>query len=136
MSNRVEDVTKSTGGARRIALRYKVPVFANSQLSRAITYRSDNSEPELSDLRDSGSIEQDGTIVMMYRHRWSTPTGDQLRQFPQNLRDGRLVLPPVAVPLSIFVKKHRNGITGVCDPILWIKSTGDFRTLERGSLQE
>lgn len=135
-TTRVEDVTRSSGGARRIALRYKVPVFVNSQLSRAITYRSDGSEPELSDLRDSGSIEQDGTIVMMYRHRWTTPTRDQLMQFPQNVRNGNLIVPPVAVPLNIYVKKHRNGVTGLCDPILWVKSTGDFLTLERSSFRE
>lgn len=136
LGKRVDDVTMSTGGARRMALRYKVPVFANSQLSRAITYRSENADPELSDLRDSGSLEQDGTIVMMYRHRWAAPTGEQLRQFPENLINGFLVNPPKAVPMDIYIKKHRNGVTGKCDPVLWVKSTGDFRTLERGALRE
>lgn len=136
-SNRVDDVTASSGGARAMALRYKVPVFVNAQLSRKIVYRGEDAEPDLSDLRESGSLEQDATIVMMYRRKWYSPTNDQLRLFPGNVdEDGHLLRRPNDIPLNIWVKKHRNGVTGLAEPVLWTLPTGNLRTLDRYSLPE
>jgi replicative DNA helicase len=59
--NRVQDIAETTGVLRGLALKVKVPVISASQLSRAIEHRGDNAPPQLSDLRESGSIEQDAS---------------------------------------------------------------------------
>lgn len=129
--NKVDDVTISSQGSRAMALNYKVPVWANSQLNRNIEHRSDDAEPELSDLRDSGSLEQDATIVLFYRRRWRAPTNGQLRIFPGNIdMNGDIRRNPSVIPLDIYCKKHRNGITGIADPVAWTLATGDLRTLD------
>ena len=135
VTGREEDVSISSREVRSIALRYNVPVFTNAQLNRNIEHRSDDSEPELSDLRDSGSLEQDATIVLFYRRRWRTPLNVQLRMFPENMDDAGNILPrPNVIPLDIYCKKHRNGVTGLADPVAWHLPTGNLRTLDRHQL--
>lgn len=123
------DVSESSNILRAIPLRYHVPVIANAQMSRNIVHRGEDAEPELSDLRDSGSLEQDATIVAFPRPLWISPTDAQLRMFPEN-RDERGRLEVNAIPIKIFIKKNRNGATGVTQPILWIKANNNFRALE------
>ncbi len=87
--NRVQEVAEISQGLKNIARELKIPVIALSQLSRAIEQRGEKS-PQLSDLRESGSIEQDADVVMfLYRK------DDDIRE---------------AVTLKIA--KHRNGPLG------------------------
>jgi len=133
MDDKNLDVSISSSGLRALALESNVPVFANSQLSRAIETRSaDHNEPQLSDLRQSGSLEQDFTIVVFPRRMTAGP--NQYRLFPENIVDGHLLDRPKAVPMRFFVKKNRNGEIGTSDPIKWVMSTGNFQTLQRGSI--
>jgi replicative DNA helicase len=89
--NRVQEVSEITRQLKAMARELQVPVLAVSQLSRAIESRSDQ-RPQLSDLRESGSIEQDADIVMFIsRDRNSEESRDQA---------------------DIIVAKHRNGPTG------------------------
>ncbi len=124
LENKVQDVSKTSAGIKRMGVRYHVPFFANSQLSRAIERSGDDAEPQLADLRDSGSLEQDATMIMFVRPALNA-SQSILKQFPENAgqRD------PVAIPLKIYLKKHRNGKTGVSSLIKWVKSTGNLQTL-------
>jgi replicative DNA helicase len=87
--NRVQEVAEISQGLKNIARELRVPVLAISQLSRAIESRGEKS-PQLSDLRESGSIEQDADVVMFLYHR-----DDEIRE-----------------QVSLKIAKHRNGALG------------------------
>ena len=134
MRNRVEDLANTTGTLRGIALKTQVPVIAACQLSRAIEVRGDE-EPRLSDLRESGSIEQDATQVWFIRSMWQRPPTtneitDRRFYFPENFHQGHMVRDVIqAVPVRVWVKKNRNGPIGMTGPIKWTMSTGRFESL-------
>lgn len=135
LTNRVQDVTLSSQTMRAIAMKNQLhtPVICAAQLSRAIESRGPGSDPQLRDLRESGSLEQDATVVIFVRPVWhSTPTRAQVLQFPENV-DPRGLMRPVhrAVPARFHVLKNRNGPTGVSPEVKWCKHTGNFQTLTR-----
>jgi replicative DNA helicase len=92
--NRVQEVSEISRGLKLIARELNVPVVALSQLSRSVESRSPQI-PQLADLRESGSIEQDADIVMfLYREDYYKPETDR-----QHITD-------------LILAKHRNGPTG------------------------
>lgn len=92
--NRVQEVSEISRGLKLIARELNVPVIALSQLSRSVESRSPQI-PQLADLRESGSIEQDADIVMfIYREAYYNPETER-----ENLTD-------------LIIAKHRNGPTG------------------------
>jgi replicative DNA helicase len=98
-SNMVQQVTEISRGLKALARELNVPILALSQLSRGVDQR-DNKTPRLSDLRESGSIEQDADIVL-FIHRKD--------------RD-RLDVPPEEQNVAqILIAKHRNGPLGSVD---------------------
>jgi replicative DNA helicase len=94
IENRVQEVSYISRNLKMLARELNTPVLAAAQLSRAIEQRADK-EPQLSDLRESGSLEQDADVVM-FIHRQDMYERDTLR-------------PNVA---EVKVAKHRNGPTG------------------------
>jgi replicative DNA helicase len=94
VGNRVQEISEISRSLKQIGRELRVPILALSQLSRAVESRPGNI-PQLSDLRDSGSIEQDADVVlMMYREDYYEEDSDR-----PGLTD-------------IYVRKHRNGPTG------------------------
>lgn len=92
--NRVQEVSEISRGLKLLARELNVPVIALSQLSRSVESRSPQI-PQLADLRESGSIEQDADIVMfIYREAYYNPDTDR-----ENITD-------------LIIAKHRNGPTG------------------------
>ena len=92
--NRVQEISEISRSFKQLARELNVPVIALSQLSRAVEQRP-NKEPVLSDLRESGAIEQDADIVlMMYRDEYYDSDTDR-----KGITD-------------IFIRKHRNGPVG------------------------
>lgn len=87
MDNRVQEVAEISQGLKNLARELKVPVLALSQLSRAIESRGSGSSPQLSDLRESGSIEQDADVVMFL-----------YREDPEDIES-----------VKLNIAKHRNG---------------------------
>jgi replicative DNA helicase len=99
IENRVQEVSYISRNLKMLARELNVPVLAAAQLSRAIEQRADK-EPQLSDLRESGSLEQDSDVVM-FIHRPDMYDRDNTR-------------PNIA---EIKVAKHRNGPTGTIEMV-------------------
>jgi replicative DNA helicase len=97
--NMVQQVTEISRGLKGLARELNIPVLALSQLSRAVDQR-DNKEPRLSDLRESGSIEQDADIVI-FIHRKNRDRTD-LSTEEQNMTE-------------LKIAKHRNGPLGIVE---------------------
>jgi replicative DNA helicase len=92
--NRVQEISEISRGLKGIARELNVPVLALSQLSRSVENRTPQI-PQLADLRESGSIEQDADVVaFIYREEYYNPETDR-----KKITD-------------ILIKKHRNGPTG------------------------
>lgn len=92
---RVQELSKITRGLKGLARELNVPVMALSQLSRNVESRT-NKRPMMSDLRESGSLEQDADLVMMlYRHSYYEPEDVESRGIAE-----------------VIVAKHRNGPVG------------------------
>jgi replicative DNA helicase len=109
--NRVQEISYISRALKSLAREINVPVLACSQLSRAVEGRQDK-HPQLSDLRDSGSIEQDADIVMfIYRDDVYNKESDT---------------PNIA---ELIIAKHRNGPTGVV-PLYFRSELAQFLEVE------
>lgn len=106
----VQQVTEISRGLKAIARELEVPVLALSQLSRDVEKRDGDQKPRLSDLRESGSIEQDADIVMFIYRK------DKVRGGGMGMGMGNTETQPEVynrTPIAdIIIAKHRNGPTG------------------------
>ncbi|MEX0788936.1 MAG: replicative DNA helicase [Anaerolineales bacterium] len=111
--NRVQEVSYISRNLKVLAREMKVPVLSAAQLSRAVEQRSDK-RPVLSDLRESGSLEQDADVVLfIYR-----PDQYETDTMKQNVAE-------------IIVSKHRNGPTHPGIELVFRKSLAKFENAER-----
>ena len=96
--NRVQELSQITRSLKAIAKEFQTPIIALSQLSRNVENRI-NKRPILSDLRESGSIEQDADLVLMlYRENYYNSTTEKFEKL---------------APAELIIAKHRNGPLGV-----------------------
>lgn len=111
--SRQQEVSEISRSLKTMALELEVPVIALSQLSRSVEKREDK-KPVLSDLRESGSIEQDADIVAALH----APVVD----LPQDDN--------IPTPIQLIILKHRNGPTATID-MLFKKKTSTFLSIKR-----
>lgn len=111
-NNRQAEITDISRSLKKMAMELKIPVIALAQLSRGVEQREDK-RPKMSDLRESGSIEQDADIVaLLYRDDYYQ-TAKEIGEAPD---------PSLS---ELIIGKHRNGPTGKID-LLFRKSTSTF----------
>ena len=94
--NRVQEVAMISQALKNLARELKIPVLSASQLSRAVEHRGGDKKPQLADLRESGTIEQDADVVMFIYRPDSENTSPM-------------------IPTKLLIAKHRNGATGEID---------------------
>ena len=110
--NRVQEISEISRGLKGIARELNIPLMGLSQLSRSVESRSPQI-PQLADLRESGSIEQDADVVaFIYREDYYNPNSER-----KNLTD-------------ILIKKHRNGPTGAVE-LFFDRDKQKFRSLDK-----
>jgi replicative DNA helicase len=117
--NRVQEVSEITRGLKALAKELDVPVIALSQLSRAVEQREDK-RPQLADLRESGSIEQDADVVMfVFREEYYLGRSEPMRRpeeteekFNQRYSDWHARLSQVHGTGEVIVAKQRHGPIG------------------------
>ncbi|MCY7363483.1 MAG: replicative DNA helicase, partial [Ignavibacteria bacterium] len=115
--NRVQELSQITRSLKIIAREFNVPIIALSQLSRNVESRVDK-KPILSDLRESGSIEQDADLVLMlYRNQYYSPKQSEYS---------------ILQPIELIVAKQRNGPIGTVKLDFEEKRT-KFHNLEKSN---
>lgn len=117
-NNRQAEITDISRNLKKMAMELNVPVVALAQLSRGVESREDK-RPKMSDLRESGSIEQDADIVaLLYRD-----------DYYQSLKETNGQSPDPSLS-ELIIGKHRNGPTGVIN-LLFKKSTSTFLNMSK-----
>ncbi|MBQ4262866.1 MAG: replicative DNA helicase [Bacilli bacterium] len=111
---RVQEVSEVSRDIKKLAMELEVPVIALAQLSRSVEQRKgSDSKPKLSDLRESGSIEQDADIVLFLY-------SEEYGKYEANLNR----------KIELLIAKHRAGSTGKVD-LIFQMNTGSFKNYMR-----
>ena len=113
--NRVQEITEITTRLKALAKELNIPIVALSQLSRQVESRDDK-RPQLSDLRESGSIEQDADVVLFvfreeYYHQMRKPMESNREKFDEWLAEGNRV----EGKAELIIGKQRHGPTGTVE---------------------
>ena len=117
-ANREQQIGEISRGLKALAKELNVPIIALSQLSRAVETRGGSKRPMLSDLRESGNLEQDADIVtFIYRPEYYGIMEDE---------NGA----SLAGVAEIIFAKHRNGAVGTCDLVGFRDTTAEFYNIE------
>jgi replicative DNA helicase len=116
--NRQQEIADISGGIKALAKELAVPIIVLSQLNREVEKRAgEDAKPRLSDLRESGAIEQDADLVgLLYRESKSKDAEDDGNEAEQD-----------AMPMKLYIAKQRNGPTGDVD-LTFLKSYTRFES--------
>ncbi|PPR09836.1 MAG: Replicative DNA helicase [Alphaproteobacteria bacterium MarineAlpha11_Bin1] len=136
--NRVQEISEITRGLKTLAKELDVPVIALSQLSRAVEQREDK-RPQLADLRESGTIEQDADVVMfIYRDEYYLQRAEPSRRADESTEkmNERYILWEEAMTAvrgraEVIIAKQRHGPTGTVHLRFYPEAT-KFDNLEDG----
>jgi replicative DNA helicase len=111
---RVQEVSEISRDIKKLAMELEIPVIALAQLSRSVEQRGKgDAKPKLSDLRESGSIEQDADIVLfLHSDEYGTYNGNLNRK------------------IELLIAKHRAGSTGSID-LIFRMNTGSFENFAK-----
>ncbi|WP_273755871.1 replicative DNA helicase [Bartonella sp. MM73XJBT.G] len=110
--NRVQEITAITMGLKALAKELNIPIIALSQLSRQVENRTDK-RPQLSDLRESGSIEQDADIVLfVYREEYYLNNEEQ-KEGSAEYHKWKEAMEQVKGKAEVIIAKQRHGPTGI-----------------------
>lgn len=121
--NRQQEVSEISRSLKQMARELECPVIALSQLSRSVESRQDK-RPMMSDLRESGSIEQDADIVsFLYR--------DDYYNREENDEEGQKVENNGVTTIEVIIAKHRNGSTGTAE-LAFLKKYNKFVAKQQG----
>lgn len=122
--NRQQEVSEISRSLKQMARELECPVIALSQLSRSVESRQDK-RPMMSDLRESGSIEQDADIVsFLYR--------DDYYNREENDEEGQKVENNGVTTIEVIIAKHRNGSTGTAE-LAFLKKYNKFVAKQQGA---
>jgi replicative DNA helicase len=123
--NRQQEIAEISGGIKALAKELKVPVLVLSQLNRELEKRGPGERPRLSDLRESGAIEQDADLVgLLYRETKNKDGEEDPGEQEQE-----------AIPVKLFIAKQRNGPTGDVD-LTFLKSYTRFESAAKVSAED
>ncbi|HEY3285393.1 MAG TPA: replicative DNA helicase [Armatimonadota bacterium] len=123
--NRNQELSSISRALKGIAKEFAVPVIALSQLSRAVEQRGDK-VPMLSDLRDSGAIEQDADLVMfLHREKYYERDQDDGEEKARSAQEE-------VEEVEVHIAKHRNGPTGMVK-LAFLKEYARFDNLAKGN---
>ena len=118
-SNRQAEVAAISNGLKQLARELNIPIIALAQLSRRVEQR-ENKVPIMSDLRESGSIEQDADIIMfLYREEYYNSQNDESAASGSELEE-----------VDIIISKHRNGETGKFN-LIFNQGLGRFASIPK-----
>ena len=110
--NRVQEITEITTGLKALGKELNVPIIALSQLSRQVESRDDK-RPQLSDLRESGSIEQDADVVLfVFREEYYVKTLEPRDEFDPKYEEWKQHFEKVRGTADVIIAKQRHGPTG------------------------
>lgn len=130
-NSRVQEISEITQGLKAIAKELNIPVIALSQLSRAVEQREDK-RPQLSDLRESGSIEQDADIVMfIYRDEYYLARKEPQMDTPKHA-EWQDQMDKAMNITEVIIAKQRNGPIGTVQ-LYFDSNTTSFRDLADSS---
>ncbi len=122
--NRQQEIAEISGGLKALAKELSVPVIVLSQLNRELEKRGPGERPRLSDLRESGAIEQDADLVGLLYRESKNKDGDEDAEVEQD-----------AIAVKLYIAKQRNGPTGDVD-LTFLKSYTRFESAAKVSAED